>query len=90
LWKEDNLDAGYIHRLAIVRKPGCKDLGNQILLKAEDLINAQNKKIRLDCIQENKRLNKYYLDNGYKLIKQCVYFDDKIGNLYEKIKTKAL
>jgi len=87
LWGENDGDAGYIHHLAIDRNCSIVNLGNKLLELAENKIRDNNKTyIRLDCIENNQKLNQYYLDRNYDFIKHCIYYDDSTGNLYEKKK----
>lgn len=61
---QDNKNAYYIHHLAT--KLGYENLGIEILNFIEKLAK-QNKimYLRLDCMKENKKLNKYYENYGF-------------------------
>jgi len=85
IWGEDHSRCGYIHHLAIDREFAPKGLGDQLLQWAENKIKISGKShVRLDCISANVKLNQYYLDKGYTLIKLYQYDDGKMGKLYEK------
>lgn len=85
IWGElfhDN--AGYIHRLVVLRKYKGQGIGSHFLTWAEDYIKNEGKKwLRLDCMADNPVLNQYYLSQG--LVFQGRY--DGRGwsaNLYER------
>jgi ribosomal protein S18 acetylase RimI-like enzyme len=63
-WGEKGKDgkAGYMHGLAILPKYHHKGVGKEILEWAMDYIRSKGKLIRLDCMAENPRINKYYKD----------------------------
>ncbi|MBI9014817.1 MAG: GNAT family N-acetyltransferase [Clostridiales bacterium] len=85
LWGFNDDNAGYIHHLVIDRNCSVKSLGSKLLSFAEDKIRDNGKRyIRLDCIENNQKLNQYYLERNYKFIKHCEYYDGTTGNLYEK------
>lgn len=85
LWGENDTCAGYIHHFAIDRAFTGIGFGDYLLNYIEQTIKSNNKNyVRLDCIAANLKLNEYYLNRGYKFIQQYVYFDGKLGNLYEK------
>lgn len=79
LWKGDG-EAVYLHKLAISPNEAGKGLGQQILSWLEnDLRKKEIYKLRLDCIGDNEKLNRFYDNAGFQ----------KIGNshgfsLYEK------
>jgi len=85
IWKElDNAESGYIHRLAVRRDLKGMGLGLRLLRHAERQIAGRGKRlIRLDCMADNKRLNRYYLDAGYAFVRRHVD-DGWSANLYEK------
>lgn len=62
-WKDDR-NAYYIHHLAT--KLGYANLGIEILNFIEKLAKQNAVKyLRLDCMRENKKLNKYYENYGF-------------------------
>jgi len=85
IWKElDNIDSGYIHKFAVNRDYQGLGIGSIILKSAEEQIKLKGKTlIRLDCMADNLRLNQYYKDHGFNLIKR-ITGDGWSANLYEK------
>ena len=85
IWKElDDGEAGYIHRLAVRRDCKGMGLGRLLLAHAERQIAGRGKRfVRLDCMADNERLNRYYRDAGYVFVRR---FDGEgwSANLYEK------
>jgi len=85
IWRElDNAESGYIHKLAVRRDFKGQGIGRLLLEHAENRIMEQGKRcIRLDCMADNERLNRYYLDAGYTYVRR---FDGDgwSANLYEK------
>ena len=62
----DNKNAYYIHHLAT--KVQHKGLGKKILKFIVDLAKENGKMcIRIDCMKNNEKLNKYYLSKGFVL-----------------------
>ncbi len=86
LWEElDHIESGYIHRFAVHRNYKGLGIGEQLIIWAEDFIRDNGKKkIRLDCMAENMRLNQYYKDNGYRHIRFLEWDNGWKINLYEK------
>lgn len=67
-WGEWGNDPGalYIHTMAIHRHFAGRGLGTRLLeFAAEKAVAAGRCKIRLDCVAENIRLCRYYVDAGY-------------------------
>jgi Acetyltransferases len=85
IWKElDNAESGYIHRLAVRRDLKGMGLGLRLLRHAERQIAGRGKRfIRLDCMADNERLNRYYRDAGYTRVGRSDG-DGWSANLYEK------
>ncbi len=66
-WGDVADDAGYIHGLAIRRDQAGKGLGRELLRWAEDRAAAVGKEyLRLDCGAENRVLNAYYEQAGFR------------------------
>lgn len=67
LWGEEGHDtAVYLHRLAINREYGGRNLGDAILQWVHTGIRFDGKdRIRLDCIDSNPQLDKFYRSAGY-------------------------
>jgi len=85
LWEElDNNNSGYIHRFAVSRAHIGSGIGRQLINWAEVYIRNSGKNIRLDCMAENARLNRYYIDMGYKQIRYIEWKNGWKINLYEK------
>lgn len=85
IWKErDNAESGYIHKLAVRRDLNGMGIGLRLLAHAERQIAGRGKRfIRLDCMADNERLNRYYLGAGYTLVGRSDG-DGWSANLYEK------
>ena len=67
-WGERPDDAGYIHKLAIVRSAAGQRLGAQLLGWAESLIAERGRPYaRLDCHASNPMINSFYESEGYQL-----------------------
>lgn len=84
VWDELNdQDSGYIHRFAVSRQHTGYGIGKLLMDWAENQIRLKGKKIRLDCMADNIRLNQYYQSRGYRLVrgKKWEHFS---ANLYEK------
>ncbi len=62
-WRDDK-NAYYIHHF--VTKLGYKNLGTEMLKFIEKLAKQNEVKyLRLDCMKENEKLNKYYENHGF-------------------------
>ena len=57
--------AGYLHGLAILSQFRHKGVGKEILAWACGYIRGKGKVIRLDCMAENPRINRYYKDLAF-------------------------
>lgn len=77
-----DVPAYYVHHLAT--EIGIKGVGRFILREIESLARQSGKScVRLDCADDNPRLNRYYEEAGYRICGRCI---DGIytGNLREK------
>lgn len=85
IWREmDCSEAGYIHKFAVNRDYQGLGIGSLLLKSAEKQIKQQGKTlIRLDCMADNARLNQYYQEHGYNLVRR-MNGDGWSANLYEK------
>lgn len=85
LWEElDDGSAGYIHRLAVNRTLAGHGIGVRLLRWAEERIAAEGKRlVRLDCMADNPRLNRYYEDQTYRYVR-VKRWDGWGASLYEK------
>lgn len=89
-WGDRPDEAGYIHKLAVVRAAAGKSIGNYILKWAEAKIAATGRKyLRLDCKQDNPTINQYYQQAGFNLCGVTTVGNFK-ANLYEKVVIKTL
>lgn len=67
-WKDSNSQVIYIYK--IVTKIESKKLGSIIFEICKDIAKTNNKKrLRLDCLSTNKKLNAIYENYGFKLIR---------------------
>lgn len=67
-WEDEITDAYYIYKL--VTKVNTRNIGNIIIKICENIaINNNKRKLRLDCLKNNKKLNSIYENYGFKLIK---------------------
>ncbi len=74
--------AYYVHHLAT--EIGAREAGRTILLEIEAIARRNGKThVRLDCADDNPRLNRYYEDAGYSICGNCI---DGVytGNLRQK------
>ena len=83
IWKSDNANALYIHKLAIRRKYENQGLGRKVLSLIKTRCLQENREfLRLDCVAHNSTLRKYYEANGFKLTAE-VDTPDVVLALYE-------
>ncbi len=84
IWGAMPDDALYVHRLAVRRAFAGQGLGHALLRWAEERAAAAGKTyLRLDCMEENEALNRYYRQAGFSLRRRWEYGKWK-ANLYEK------
>ncbi len=66
-WVDDDTDAGYVHKLAIIPTYTGTGLGRKLLEWAEQTTKAAGKNyIRLDCMYENPKIRQYYENMGFE------------------------
>ncbi|MHA6252829.1 GNAT family N-acetyltransferase [Oceanobacillus sp. CAU 1775] len=66
LWGENSDEAVYLHKLAIHPTKIGGGFGSEVLKWIEDhLYKHGSKKLRLDCIANNKNLNTFYTKNNF-------------------------
>jgi ribosomal protein S18 acetylase RimI-like enzyme len=83
-WGERPDDAGYIHKLAIMRSVAGQQIGAQMVSWAESLIMQHGRPYaRLDCHAENPAINRFYQSAGYQ-VRGIVTVHGVPLNLYEK------
>ncbi len=84
IWEElDDGESGYIHRFAVNRAYKGRGIGQALIRAAVNQIKQKGKKrVRLDCMADNPRLNRYYRELGFRFVRRL----DASGwsaNLYE-------
>lgn len=83
-WGERPDDAGYIHKLAIMRTVAGQHIGAQMVNWAESLIVQRGRPYaRLDCHAENPTINRFYQSAGYQP-RGVIMLQGVPLNLYEK------
>lgn len=61
--------AGYVHRLMVNRDSAPPGTGLRLLRAAEQRVAAAGRTaVRLDCLADNARLSRYYLNAGYRIV----------------------
>ena len=69
VWGQQPATAGYIHRLMVDRRHENHQLGLRLLGWAEDRVRATGRALaRLDCVESNERLRRYYENAGYRAV----------------------
>lgn len=69
IWGEaaESNDAIYVHRLAVNRNESGNGLGIDVMRWVESgIVFSGKERIRLDCIEDNKKLFKFYTGLGYE------------------------
>ncbi|MCC3371665.1 N-acetyltransferase [Cohnella sp. REN36] len=70
--------------LAVNRTLAGHGIGARLFRWAEERIAAEGKRlVRLDCMADNPRLNRYYEDQAYRYVR-VKRWDDWGASLYEK------
>jgi ribosomal protein S18 acetylase RimI-like enzyme len=65
-WRDDAL---YVYSLAVRRRVAGQGLGQQILAWVEEQARARGRRyLRLDCMADNARLVRYYVDLGFSFL----------------------
>jgi len=77
IWEDDSENnACYIHRLAVAKEYHGQNLGEEILNWAQEKAEQKGRKyLRLDVNINNKKLRRYYENQGFKL-SGTKYFPD--------------
>ncbi|MEH7443579.1 GNAT family N-acetyltransferase [Bacillus sp. JJ1122] len=65
---ETNSESLYLHRLAISPENMGKRLGMEIIEWIHQNVNTEKEYIKLDCVANNPKLNRFYKDNGFEYI----------------------
>lgn len=69
IWGQLNDSAVYLHRLALTSEAIGTGLGKKILYWLESYIKDKGiDTLRLDCVENNIKLNNFYQDNGYEKV----------------------
>lgn len=69
IWGKLNDDAVYLHRLALTYSNIGSGLGKEVLQWLENCLKKKGKNtLRLDCLESNFKLNKFYLMNGFETV----------------------
>jgi GNAT superfamily N-acetyltransferase len=65
-WGEQPPNSGYVHRLAVRRSHAGQGVGRSLLEWADGRVRERDRELlRLDCLANNSRLCRYYLDLGF-------------------------
>ncbi|WP_052339163.1 GNAT family N-acetyltransferase [Gorillibacterium massiliense] len=86
LWGEDDAHhstAIYIHRLVTDRSLSNKGLGRKIMMWIENgIVYTGKNRIKLDCVSNNEKLNRFYLECGYTYMGEADGFNKYQKTLY--------
>ncbi|MEH6989536.1 GNAT family N-acetyltransferase [Cytobacillus firmus] len=67
IWGQRNDGAVYLHRLALTSEAIGSGFGKKVLHWLEGHVKEMGiTTLRLDCVENNFKLNRFYLDNGYE------------------------
>jgi GNAT superfamily N-acetyltransferase len=67
VWRERDRLAAYVHGLVVDRRLAGRGLGSTFLAWAEDRARAAGvPALRLDCVETNGDLRRYYRDRGFR------------------------
>ncbi|WP_231868354.1 GNAT family N-acetyltransferase [Fictibacillus phosphorivorans] len=61
-------DSMYLHRLAVVPEYMNQGIGKEILHWIQENMGKEKKYIKLDCVADNVKLNRFYQDNGFEYL----------------------
>jgi len=90
MWVSDDVQAGYVHSLAVRPKFAGRGIGRQVLRWAEEMCRLNGRDVlRLDCIAHNSRLHEYYRRQGFSECGEKV-FGDYHGRLFQKPLSKSV
>ncbi|MBT2681447.1 GNAT family N-acetyltransferase [Bacillus sp. ISL-35] len=59
-------DSLYLHRLAISPEWIGKGVGSELLSWIYQNISTDKSFLKLDCVADNRKLNQFYIDNGFE------------------------
>ncbi|MFJ9460358.1 GNAT family N-acetyltransferase [Kitasatospora sp. NPDC101447] len=78
-------EALYVHRMAVARKASGRDAGGALLSWAVDRAAAAGKRfLRLDAWKTNPGLHRYYLSQGFSLVRVVDLPHRSSGALFER------
>lgn len=84
-WDHPPDDAGYVHRMAVRRKYAGHSLGQTLLDWAGEHVAATGRRwLRLDCNKDNRQLQNYYLQLGFRHVADIDLPHRKSGSLFER------
>jgi GNAT superfamily N-acetyltransferase len=66
--EEANHDSLYLHRLAVKPKFMKKCLGAAVIKWIDEEITTDKQYLKLDCVENNPKLNAFYKNNGFERI----------------------
>ena len=77
VWPDSNERAGYVHGLVIDREFSGTSMGERLLVWAHRRSAQENAQyLRLDYVETNVRLRRYYLDAGFTEVGRRDFGDD--------------
>ncbi|MFG6494626.1 GNAT family N-acetyltransferase [Fictibacillus sp. UD] len=66
--KEEVYDSMYLHRLAVRPQYMNRGVGKEILQWIHENLGGGKRFIKLDCVADNVKLNRFYRDNGFEYL----------------------
>ncbi|HVO42811.1 MAG TPA: GNAT family N-acetyltransferase [Aggregatilineales bacterium] len=83
-WGERPDDAGYLHKLAVLRSAAGQRIGERLVRWVEDAVIERSRRyVRLDCHAGNPAINQFYQNLGYRA-RGRVAINGTEFTLYEK------
>lgn len=77
VWPDSDEPAGYVHGLVVDRAFSGDSMGERLLLWARRRSAEEGAQyLRLDCVETNVRLRRYYLDAGFTEVGRRDFGDD--------------
>ncbi|GIN87232.1 N-acetyltransferase [Heyndrickxia sporothermodurans] len=68
IWGEILADSMYLHKLAVKPSYMKYGLGKEIIQWIVENIQGEKKYLKLDCVGDNKKLNQFYINNGFEFL----------------------
>ncbi len=85
VWRAENAFAAYVHGLVTDRRYAGAGLGGRLLTwVAEHGRRAGTTLLRLDCVEHNHRLRRYYAELGFREVGRRVFAGGWVNVLLEK------